>query len=53
VSAMKIPADMRPANMSEKPTHAICSRHGVVVPADADDHTCGWIMLVERVAVGR
>jgi hypothetical protein len=28
-----------------KPTHGIC-RHGRIVSADADDHTCSWTLLV-------
>jgi len=28
-----------------KATHAIC-RHGCIVPADADDHTCSWNLIV-------
>ena len=30
-----------------KATHAIC-RHGYIVPADADDHTCSWSLLVSN-----
>ena len=29
----------------QKGTHAIC-KHGVIVPANADHHTCSWMLLV-------
>ena len=35
------------ALMGEKASHAIC-RHGVIVQIGADNHTCGWIKLVEK-----
>ena len=44
----RIPASSRPAEYSDKPTHAICRRHGRVLPIDADDHSCSWIRLIAR-----
>jgi len=29
-------------------THAICSKHGKIVPVTADDHNCRWIKSLRR-----
>jgi hypothetical protein len=32
-----------------KVTHAICTKHGKIVPVTSDDHSCRWIKLLKEM----
>jgi hypothetical protein len=42
----QVPDGFRISGWSEPATHAVCRKHGRVVPIDADDHICSWVKLV-------
>lgn len=49
ICEVKIPPGFRKQLYGDKtPTHFICRKHGRLVPAGADDHSCTWIPLVKE-----